>query len=222
MSLQSEVFRQLKTMASGDPSKKYTTSRANLILAHDLAKTKRFRLKIALRLFFLNLSSRHLTVANAFLVLPKISSRILEHLATTTSPREEAIVRRRLFGEALQILETEMTSDFATIAHELTTYKFEGKQIVDIVLKSSRDAIASMIVVQVVLALLQTIFELKFHDKEGRHQRKLLVKAAERRGISGVSSMNMDKLRVSLAHQLVDDVKRARRGGGGGSGSGGR
>lgn len=200
-SFRKEFLAHVHKMVYGEPTRKYRITRENLIRSYDTAN-KRRRIRIFFKLWFANMKSRRLLITNVIYIIPQLPANILSYMEIPNNARKNA------FPTSMRMLESPFSSDLATLFHHLLTTKYKNEEIQSIVLRNSRDTIASMILVQAILSLIQTVLELRFHDARGRQERKMLNTMAGKLGIRKVSSLNIDQLRVMIAQQLMAEAKK--------------
>jgi len=190
----------------GTPTKKERVSRANLLLAHDAATTKKMRVKLFIRLWLHNALSRGVTVTALLFALPQIPTRLLQRVERAAG---KPIERKRAFG-SLEMLESSITSDTATLIHAILDRDLmTGVSLRRIVLTQTFDVVGSIVVAQIMLALLQTVLDLKYHSPRGTLTKAAMLSMAKKlEGADSVStSMTVDQVRVSLADALAAGAK---------------
>lgn len=188
----SERLERLKI----DPPKSVRSKR-NLLEAYALTTSRRKRARIFFSLWWLNAKKRNLTLANLVFVLPQMPSSFLHYLRDGQPSGE----RRPVLPARLHMLESEIAKDYVEVVRVIMSRKYSGRTLAKHMLETSKDALAAMVVVQTMLSLLQTIFEVSKRDGDGRMQRRTLLAMAERCGLSSAdtSKKNMDELRVMVA-----------------------
>lgn len=187
---------------------KRETRKSTLVLAHDLSHSKIRRTKIFIQLWWINMSARHITATNLFFVLPQLPSAILNRI---NSSRTEPLTSPAL-PELLSFFELGgISRDVKTLVRAVLHHEIDGQTLRDAVFSQGAAALTASIIVQVLLAFVQTVLELHFHKSDGKQNRALLLKVARGLGVESPAKMNLDQMRVSVAEALVDPRTRRRR-----------
>lgn len=185
-----------------DPQQK-KDSREALLRAYSNAKRTRTRARIFTRLWLLNARSRQLTALNLVYVSLNIGPQFIHRM------NQIGVIRpANALPDVLHMLETKETQTLATLFHTIRDNK--KVDLARVVAMTSRDALVTMVTVQVLLATIQTILELRFHDSSQKLQKARLVTLAKRLEITNASKMNMDELRVAIAYKFAEKSDRVR------------
>lgn len=161
-------------------------------------KSKRRRIKLFFKLWFLNLKRRDIAIQNVFwaaVTLPPSFITDVVHSyeykggAYSDLKKIPIYIPKRL-SKALQILLNPDTRGLVNWT--------------DVVLSTGRKALQRFVIFQVLLSLLETILMLMYSDPKGTLKRKRLVNIAKKLKVEGADGMHMDQLRVAIAQKLVD------------------
>jgi hypothetical protein len=197
--LQLYVASQVKEILSNPSTSREKSRRETLLLALDVARTKRMRLKLFIRLWFVNMQRRDVSLINAIIILQQLPGHIIKIIEQRT---HMAVTRGPGLPEPLQMLETPATRDIATIFRHLSTAVIDRQTLREIVMQGTRDSVASIAAVQLILSLLQTLLDIRYHNAQGKQTKALLVTAAKKLNVKDAGKLNMDQLRVSVAYAL--------------------
>lgn len=187
--------------AMRDP--KQSEKKNELIRKYTETKSKTQKSKLLLKLLAKNLKNRNVTTITALLILPRTVLQIMEEILFHEKTRM-AEVKQRKIPRYLQM--AGISSVMIEFFEILFKTSYRGTPVGSIVMQNSYDAIRAMALVQVMLAFLQTILEVRYHNKDYVQDRDTLVKLAKSLNVSNTSQMNKDQLRVSIADEMVKRV----------------
>lgn len=160
--------------------------------------------RIFAKLLRYNLTSRNITLVNALVILPRAVIRSLDEILSAKSTKREAVNIRNV-PRSLQLMG--ISPDMIAVMEIIIKSQYKKKDVFNIVMDNTKSALAAMVMVQVLLAIIQTVTEIGIFNKITRRQdRHSLETFARAIGVRDASTLNMDQLRITIAKTIVESA----------------
>jgi hypothetical protein len=181
----------------------------DFVMAYRMATSRKRRVRLFVRLWFLNMKSRDIALGNVLLVVAYLPGDFTKKVLRGVDGRESTSKNRDTAGlnmpKPLRDWTPASIQAFVDLL-DLIMYP-RGRNNVDwpgAVLSQTKQAVSQIVLYQVFISLLETVMVLVFSGPRERQERKHLLALAKGVGVKNTSSKNMDQLRLEVANGIIE------------------
>ena len=198
----SDTLREQVLSRSTKTKKREGATSRDLVRAFRETSSKRVKVKMFFKLWFIHAKSRRILIPNLFFTAIMLPNSFLTDVIQATKDIEH----KKITDFAPQTVQ-----NLATVLNHI----IRGKSAMlptdwrDLVMKHTKKTISRIVSIQVILSLLETIMLLSFADKKQNNLSKaMLQQSLGKMGVdkSKTDKMNMDQMRLELAESLVKKI----------------